>query len=69
MKTYLPCFFSKGANHKQQIANMVNINFGQLPMAYSGIPYQTKNLKEGFWMLNRQNKKKNSIIGIVKCLT
>lgn len=38
-------FFSKGANNKQQIANIPNINIGNLPIIYLGIPLSNNKLK------------------------
>lgn len=44
MKTSPP-FFSKGTNDKHQIADILKINIGTLPMMYLGIPLSNNKLK------------------------
>lgn len=51
-------FFSKKAKHKIQIANILNINIGNLPFIYLGIPLSYNKLKarDFGWLIDKINK-------------
>lgn len=51
-------FFSKGGNHKQQIADILNITIGNIPVIYLGIPLFNKLKAKDFGdLIDKINKK------------